>query len=429
MTSGSNQHSNGINLVSWMLIGALTLLVAGPALAPPDHAPDLLPTPAAVEFAVWTRRYTGTIGTHPVQVNYLQRQGDHMSGTYCYDTCKSGGAVLQLHGRLRDGAAELAESHEVNDGRVTGRWHLRFHANGAHGFWRSPEDKRTLKVTLQASMGAGNAFPYELAVVADALPKSEGDCDKPPRVTAIRIYQDRKLIQQLDTNSEGTCSLFTPEIVDMNFDGWLDISIALSLPAGPNVPQQSWLFDPKRRRFFDAPQSLQEIPSPQLDPEHKIVHSFWRAGAGSHGIDTYRWKDGELIQVDRRESYVMPVRKGGRFSTVYVMPEYRDGRISSAPMLTLREGRLRLEPGDAPEEFDDELEYLDPRTRVEVWQGSQTGAGPHLTHSHGVDWQQVSTAQGMRWCPIVPYFDLDTARIGHQLMGTRNGDLCSTERP
>lgn len=41
------------------------------------------------------------------------------------------------------------------------------------------------------------------------------------------------------------------------------------LPAGPNIPEQTWLYDPSTQRFVDAPASYQEITSPEPDAEYK----------------------------------------------------------------------------------------------------------------------------------------------------------------
>lgn len=90
---------------------------------------------------------------------------------------------------------------------------------------------------------AENEPDIDLVLVADALPEKTGDCGETPTVTGIKLFQHGKLLQQLTTESHGTCQIYLPEWRDVNFDGNADLMIAQYLPAGPNIPQQTWLYD------------------------------------------------------------------------------------------------------------------------------------------------------------------------------------------
>ncbi|VEB50706.1 putative nitrite reductase [Salmonella enterica subsp. enterica] len=81
-----------------------------------------------------------------------------------------------------------------------------------------------------------------------------------------------------------------PQWGDVNFDGYPDLSIVTELLAGPDAPVQTWLYDPAKQRYVDAPASYQEITSPEIDAEHKQIVSYWRGGCCSHGVNVYRWK-------------------------------------------------------------------------------------------------------------------------------------------
>ncbi|NVJ11280.1 nitrite reductase, partial [Myxococcus sp. AM001] len=177
------------------------------------------------------------------------------------------------------------------------------------GTWTSPNGKRTLPLALSQNQDDLEArFPYEIRLLADTLPAEEGDgCPTPPLVSAIRLYKDGALIQTLETESQGTCSIFTPYLIDANFDGWPDLSLAMFLPAGPNIPHQTWLYDVATGRFVDAPAGLQDISSAEFDPVHRIVYSYWRASCCEHGVSTYRWNGGDLEEVDTQSSYLLPL--------------------------------------------------------------------------------------------------------------------------
>lgn len=271
---------------------------------------------------------------------------------------------------------------------------------------------------------------YELRLLANAKPRSDSRCD-PPLVSAIRLYRGSHVVQQLDTESRGACYIFQPIWEDMNFDGHQDLAIALALPAGPNIPYQSWLYDPATKRFVDAPATLQDITSPSFDAKHRIVYSYWRDGAASHGVATYRWNNGDLIEVDQKESYLLPIQKGGKYGLLYVMPGYVDGRIEDSPRLVqAKDGRIELKPSytdtELLGELSNEIDLSDPRVRIEVTR--QERKGDHA-EQHQLEWVRVKTPFGERWCPNVPYFDSDRGRIGRHLVKSGNGQFCSEERP
>lgn len=383
-----------------------------------------------VEFPVWSHSFVGTLGRKQIEVS-LSRVADNLSGTYCYRPCSNQTRIqLVLEGRVLGEVGELAEQDRGNKAATTGVWQLESLRDGITGAWISPDGKRRLPLALRkiASQHELDArFPYEIRLLADALPESLGDgCPAPPLVSAIRLYKDGVLFQTLETESQGTCSIFTPELLDANFDGWADLSIAEFLPAGPNIPHQTWLYDPALGRFVDAPAMLQGITSPDFDPEHQIISSFWRASCCEHGVSIYRWKGGDVEEIDTQSSYFLPVMDGETRRLCYITPSYSNGFIEYPGRVEqAADGRLRLHQIDLEHcELDDSV-FLE-RTYIDIWKPAAPGEKPVLLRSEDVTWKPVDTSAGPRYCPEVPY--VDNGRI-RRVVSSDNPDLCSEENP
>ncbi len=88
------------------------------------------------------------------------------------------------------------------------------------------------------------------------------------------------------------------EMLDMNFDGYLDMRIIEFLPAGPNIPYLHWLWSPESGRFVSAG-FLNELGYTEFDEEERLVFAPWRSSAAEMGEDTYVYEAGELKQTGR----------------------------------------------------------------------------------------------------------------------------------
>ncbi|MFC4729713.1 XAC2610-related protein [Coralloluteibacterium thermophilus] len=229
-------------------------------------------------------------------------------------------------------------------------------------------------------------------------------------MTGIRLYRDGERVQALETESTGSCGIFTPEIVDMDFDGWPDIAIAQFLPAGPNIPMDAWLYDPATGRFARAPASLLQVTTPNFDAARRLVWHTWRDGCCRHGVDIFRWRDGELEHVDGDESYMMPVRVDGELRGCYVAPDYADGRIVWQGALRDVAGRPTLDPDVAAHCTPTTPEgMLDPsRIRIDVWQEAAPGSAPIRIRSETARTVQGVVGDTTRTCTELPVFDEGT---------------------
>lgn len=264
-------------------------------------------------------------------------------------------------------------------------------------------------------------LPYQVRVVFAGEFQAEEDhnCEDVPILTRIRLYQGSQLVQELPTESQGTCSPFFPEIADLNFDGYPDIMLALHLPAGPNIPYQSWLYTPQTQRFDNAPKSLQEISSPRVDAQHQTVYSFWRAGAASHGVDVYKWTTStqshmlELVLIDTQTSYFMPLRIQGEIKYCYTVPFYDSNTgeiVYSNALLEQPDGSIVLTKTDIhTEDCLDEL-VTSPAPFLSIHQAD----GPPRTLNY-IWTEHIRNGQSI-WYPLVPYYDIDTQQIGWQII-------------
>jgi hypothetical protein len=395
--------------------------------APPASAAQ--PPSGTVEFPVWGRTWSGTLGTKQVEVA-LSRVADRLSGSYCYLPCRAETrSHLVLAGQVQGEGAELTERDSGRGATATGTWHIDSLKGGITGTWTSPDGKRTLALELRETRVRDDLaarFPYEIRLLADALPEEGDVCSSTPFVSAIRLYKDGTMFQTLETESQGTCGIFTPNLVDANFDGWPDLTIAQFLPAGPNMPHQTWLYDVAKGRFVDAPAALQDISSAEFDPVHRLIYAYWRASCCEHGVSTYRWKEGDIEEVETQSSYLLPVLDGTQRRLCYITPSYRDGFIEFGSRVEQTvDGQLKLRQID-PKTCDiDDGAFLE-RTYIDIWKPDSNGQKPTLVRTEAIAWKPVETTEGQRYCPEVPFFDDGRIR---RIMLSENPDLCSEERP
>lgn len=360
---------------------------------------------AEVEFPVWEKHYTGVLAGKTVEMD-LQSINGGLSGRYCYAPCDDKKGTLSLSGSSLGNALTLEEKA---DKTVTGSWALTYGDKTLKGTWFSPDRKRHYAVELK-SVKAKDVPDIDFVLVADRLPTHTSDCDDPPTISAIKLYQNGKLLQQLPTESTGTCGVFLPQWQDVNFDGYADLSIPEFLPASPNIPYQTWLYDPKKKIFIDAPVSYQEISSPDIDNKHQLITSFWRSSCCHHGVNVYRWQGNEVVQIDRGESYQQPVIDKGIPMACYVIPDYRDGRIVYP--IQRHNGHLSR--------FKVEKEVCETSISTERLQTViESDKGLEILP---VEW--VKHADG--WCPKIPF--LDGNKISKIVMTNETADnICLNE--
>lgn len=392
------------------LIAGLTVFAHAPSRAQPH-----------VEFAVWNRVLSGTLGTKTIDVA-LSRVAEKVSGTYCYAPCTDATRQqLRLDGTIRGSTLQLTEHDAGSKNKIaTGRWTLTLDGDNAAGTWTSPDRRKTFPMQLRDTQ----PVPFELRLVADALPGRTEECGEAPHVSAIRIYRQGRLVQALPTDSQGTCDVFTPSFVDVNFDGFPDLTIALTLPAEPNVPHQTWLYDPATKRFVDGPAILQDITSAEFDKPFKTIVSRWRNGCCEHGVTTYRWHGSRLEEAETATSVQLPVLVGQKILYCYAIPDYQDGRVEYPDRVEQVGDRLTLT-------FDDfsgcQTEAMPTSSNdITVWKRDAAGA-LKVARTETMAWKSVDTPSGRRYCPEIPYFA--NGRIERKVLSDRPEESCSATPP
>ena len=410
-------HRPGLLSLFCCLAGLCALLSSMPARAG-----------AAVELLFWSRDYQGSIAGKAVTVS-LTRLAGTISGQYCYLPCtEAKRSRLQLTGKLLpDGRVMLAE-RDIGDGKTqgkaSGQWRGLLQGEALSGDWLSPDGKRRAPLLL-TQWRENRPFPYEIRLLASGQPKDDDRCNDVPSVSAIRLYDKGRLVQELATDSQGTCSMFLPETVDANFDGWPDLMLAQTLPAGPNIPYQFWLYNPKTRRFVEAPE-LNEVSSPMFDAANKVVWTAWRASCCEHGVTTWRWQGGKLVEGESQSSYVLPVMDGAVRRYCYVVPDYDNGAIVFRDRVEQGvDGRLRLSFSDL-KDCEAKDDFMPERAALEVWRQDAASGQWRVVRREEPGWKKTATAKGARWCRELPFFDKGRIR---RIVLQDDPDNCETSDP
>ena len=136
---------------------------------------------------------------------------------------------------------------------------------------------------------------------ADAPPDASGTLF----VKAIEIRrgtdtEPAQRIAGLDTQTPWSALAPGLEAVDLNFDGYADIRLVESRPAGPNLPCLHWLYDPASGQFV-ASAALNDLGSPRPDAAARELVSDWRDSATRYGTDHHAFQGGQLVPL-RREA-------------------------------------------------------------------------------------------------------------------------------
>lgn len=87
------------------------------------------------------------------------------------------------------------------------------------------------------------------------------------------------------------------EMLDLNFDGFLDLRVMRAAPAGTNVLYRNWLWSAEDRIFAASP-ALDEIASPEFNAEDQEIVSRWRSGA-TRGTDVYSYEGAVPVLIHR----------------------------------------------------------------------------------------------------------------------------------
>lgn len=414
-------------LVGWAMALSLPVVSLLAQAEPAESAEPLHEAP------VWSGRYQGQIAGKAVRLD-LWRLDGALGGSYCYEPCDRPGAMIDLQGRAASGQLTETPMAGPGEAKPSGRWQLGALPGMApqrlQGRWQSMDGKRRWAIDLQQKP-TGFAQPprHELRLMMGQRIQTLADCGSTDLgVSAIRVYEQGRLKQTLETASFGSCWLVQPSWVDANFDGWPDLTQAQEQSAGPNTPTRSWLYDPAKKKFVLGPQELQDIPSPAFDAQAQRIYSDWRASCCSHGVDIFAWKSGKLKRVERAESYVLPVRKSGQLMGCYIMPQYRGGHVVWPDALYRNADGLAMGKAPAADWCDLEVRSSMHQAQLQVLAPQKAGEKASVQAAYGMSYVTVETRQGPRYCPDLAVFDADERKVVRIQLTDNPIENCQVEK-
>lgn len=95
------------------------------------------------------------------------------------------------------------------------------------------------------------------------------------------------------------------EVVDANFDGYMDFSCLYLMGNGASS-SFLWVWDEGIGQFVEVPE-YREISFPRCNPETEVIDGFARSSGAGDGVTTFhRWEDGELVCIRRIELWWEP---------------------------------------------------------------------------------------------------------------------------
>lgn len=95
------------------------------------------------------------------------------------------------------------------------------------------------------------------------------------------------------------------EVVDANFDGYMDFSCLYLMGNGASS-SFLWVWDEGIEQFVEVPE-YREISFPRCNPETEVIDGFARSSGAGDGVTTFhRWEDGELVCIRRIELWWDP---------------------------------------------------------------------------------------------------------------------------
>lgn len=118
------------------------------------------------------------------------------------------------------------------------------------------------------------------------------------------------------------------EVVDANFDGYMDFSCLYLMGNGASS-SFLWVWDEGIGQFVEVPE-YREISFPRCNPETEVIDGFARSSGASDGTTTFhRWEGGQLVCIRRIETWWEPDEEimTEEETTVHPMHITVEGRI------------------------------------------------------------------------------------------------------
>ncbi len=119
----------------------------------------------------------------------------------------------------------------------------------------------------------------------------------------IRVAEGAQTIQRIPCDEDAVrmaeeMSMEFVSLMDMDFDGFLDLQIPESL-GSINVYYACYLWNPEKN-LFEKNEALGEVTSPQFHEDTKEIFSFCRGSATDNVETLYAWGEGRLALLWRK---------------------------------------------------------------------------------------------------------------------------------
>ena len=139
-------------------------------------------------------------------------------------------------------------------------------------------------------------------------------------------------IQRMDAVADGLM-FGEHEVVDANFDGYMDFSVLRSMGNAAGY-WYLWVWDEGAGQFVEVPE-YREISLPRCNPETEVIDGWARNSGAGDGVTTFhRWEDGKLVCIRRIETWweetdmVIPETEGTVFAYGIKVEDRIDGELT-----------------------------------------------------------------------------------------------------
>ncbi len=141
-----------------------------------------------------------------------------------------------------------------------------------------------------------DSLPPYVITISGKIDKQGEDEDFTPKKFEIKNKSTGKVIQKIKASwvNSNSKSYDYVQIVDMNFDGYLDFRFLIDRGATGNDWYACFLYDPKTHKFI-----LNELLTDQsglsVDAENKQIETYMRCGGCLEFKKYYKYKNGRFI--------------------------------------------------------------------------------------------------------------------------------------
>lgn len=235
--------------------------------------------------------YSGYLDKYPIEFiihPYYSHQDGSVNAIYSYTKY---GSPIVVNGDLKNKKLTLYEKDDAKKDKAILIFE-QFDTKNSQliGTWTDLESKKQLKITLDKTFsleGNGKEWSNREIIQPVSLKNhyfklivsNDNEGFSSPYVAGIKILEKKthKLIQQIELG----CQLWGIENVsvgDYNFDGFDDFSVFEGTYAGPDTSSLYFLYDPKKKIYFDSGYSGSSL---QFDYPRKRIYGHSQCCAGS----------------------------------------------------------------------------------------------------------------------------------------------------